>query len=40
MEIITYVATGKRICHRTEANLRLDTVVRKIIEMDAVEMGS
>lgn len=38
MEIITHVATGKTICHSsTEANLRLDKIVKKTIEMDAVK---
>ena len=38
MEVITHVATGKTIYHSsTEANLRLDTVVKKSIEMDAVK---
>lgn len=41
MEIVTYVATGKIIrCSRSEMNLRLDMVVTKIAEMDAVKMGS
>lgn len=40
MEITVQVVTGKTICHSsTEANLRLD-MVKKIIEMDIVEMGS
>jgi hypothetical protein len=40
MEIITQVATGKIICHSgTEADLWLG-MVKKIMEMDAVEMGS
>lgn len=38
MEIITHVATSKTICHSsTEANLRLDKIVKKIIEADAVK---
>lgn len=38
MELITHAATGKTICHSsTEANLRLDMVVKKIIEMNAVK---
>lgn len=41
MEIVTYVSTGKIIRHsRSEMNLRLDMVVTKITEMDAVKMGS
>lgn len=41
METITHVATGKTICHSsTEANLGWDTVVKKIIGMNATEMGS
>lgn len=38
MELIIHAATGKTICHSsTEANLRLDMVVKKIIEMNAVK---
>lgn len=34
MEIITQVAIGKTICHdNTEADLRLDLVAEKIVEM-------
>lgn len=40
METITHVATGKTICHsNTEAILGWDTL-KKIIEMNAVDMGS
>lgn len=38
MEIITHVGTSKTICQSsTEANLRLDKIVKKIIEVDAVK---
>ena len=41
METITQVATSKTLCHSgTEADLRLDVVAKKIIEVGAIEMDS